>query len=145
MNKGPLSAEDRLKRAIELCASVADELRQVGPVAEALDLRDAAILARHLLRLRDRRNLLFPTGLFADPSWDMLLDLLVAESEGRRVAVSSLCIASGAPATTALRWIARLAELKLIERSPDTHDGRRSHVALTESASLQIRSLLASF
>src|SRR3546814_1843272 len=55
-----------------------------------------------------RTDTLFPyTTLFrSDPAWDMLLDLyLAAERNTRPVSISSLCIASAVPATTALRWI----------------------------------------
>jgi hypothetical protein len=50
-------------------------------------------------RLRER---LLPAGLFADPAWDMLLDLYAAEIEEQPVSVTSACIAAAAPATTAL-------------------------------------------
>jgi len=43
----------------------------------------------------------FRDELFADPAWDMLLDLLQAEIAQLRVPVSSLCIAASVPATTA--------------------------------------------
>jgi hypothetical protein len=36
----------------------------------------------------------FQEELFADPAWDMLLDLLQAEIAQHRVPVSSLCIAA---------------------------------------------------
>jgi hypothetical protein len=40
--------------------------------------------------------------LFADPGWDILLDLYAARQEGKQVSVSSLCIAAAVPPTTAL-------------------------------------------
>ena len=52
----------------------------------------------------------FYESIFADPAWDMLLDLMEAEIEQPRVAVSSLCIAAAVPATTALRWLKTLTE-----------------------------------
>ena len=38
--------------------------------------------------------------LFADPAWDMLLDLLQAQISHLRVPVSSLCIAAAVPASS---------------------------------------------
>ncbi len=64
----------------------------------------------------------------------MLLDLTAARVEHRRVSVTSLCIASGVPATTALRWIAQMVECGLFERVEDDADKRRAFVALTDRA-----------
>ncbi len=61
----------------------------------------------------------------------MLLDLTAAETEHKQVSVTSLCIASGVPATTALRWIRQMTELGLFERVEDTQDRRRVFISLT--------------
>lgn len=76
----------------------------------------------------------FPGELFADPAWDMLLDLAVAHGEHRRVSISSLCIASRVAPTTALRWIGKLTELGFIERSDDPIDRRRAFLSLSPMA-----------
>ena len=64
----------------------------------------------------------------------MLLDLTAARLEGRRVAVSSLCIAAAVPSTTALRWIKALTEQGVLIRIADPSDGRRIFIELSESA-----------
>jgi hypothetical protein len=92
---------------------------------------DAAFI-RTMLRARRLRAHYFPAELFADPVWDMLLDLLAAQLEGKKVAVSSLCIAAAVPATTALRWIGVLTESGLAVRVADPEDGRRVHIVLAE-------------
>ncbi len=89
---------------------------------------------RGLIRTRRMRDQFFEGVLFADPAWDMLLDLFAARLERRRVAVSSLCIAAAVPPTTALRWIAMMSGRGLIERRPDPNDGRRMFLALGEAA-----------
>src|SRR3546814_16438627 len=54
-----------------------------------------AMAAKLLLRRRRQRDEAFPKDLFADPAWDMLLDLYAAQQlERPPIAVSSLCIAS---------------------------------------------------
>ena len=93
-----------------------------------------AARVRQYLRARRLRERLLPAELFADPAWDMLLDLYASEFERQRVSISSACIAAAVPATTALRWLARLEELALIERQDDPHDSRRSFVRLTTNA-----------
>ncbi len=87
---------------------------------------------RDLLRARRLREEILPGDLFADPAWDMLLDLLAARLEQERVSVSSLCIASAVPPTTALRWIRTLTDKGFVHRQADPHDGRRVFIALTE-------------
>lgn len=94
---------------------------------------DAATL-RSIIRARRLRERFFPGDLFADPAWDMMLDLMAARLEGRRVAVSSLCIAAAVPPTTALRWIKNLNDAGLFHRTADPQDGRRVHVELTDTA-----------
>ncbi|WP_414902691.1 hypothetical protein ACMT1E_05595 [Sphingomonas flavalba] len=94
---------------------------------------DAATV-RAVIRARRLRDQYLPAALFADPAWDMLLDLMAARLEGRPVAVSSLCIAAAVPPTTALRWIQALANADLIERRPDQRDGRRVFISLADRA-----------
>jgi DNA-binding MarR family transcriptional regulator len=60
----------------------------------------------------------------------MLLDLLLAKIENRRVSVSSACIASGAPMSTALRLVRRLVDESVLCRLPDEQDRRRHFLAI---------------
>lgn len=92
-----------------------------------------ATQVRDLLRARRLRDDFLPGDLFADPAWDMLLDLLAARLEKERVSVSSLCIASAVPPTTALRWIRTLTEKGFVHRQADPHDGRRVFITLTDA------------
>ena len=89
-------------------------------------------LVRRIIRNRQLRAKFFDGDLFADPAWDMLLDLTAARAENARVSVTSLCIASGVPPTTALRWIGQMTEAKLLERVEDEADRRRAFITLTE-------------
>ena len=91
-------------------------------------------LIRQIIRQRQLRARFFDGDLFADPAWDMLLDLAAARAEHSRVSVTSLCIASGVPPTTALRWIALMTEAGLLQRVEDEADRRRAFIALTDRA-----------
>lgn len=95
-------------------------------------------LVRRIIRQRQLRARFFPNELFADPAWDMLLDLTAATAEHRRISVSSLCLASGVPPTTALRWISQLEEAGLVERQEDSSDRRRAFIVLRESTITQM-------
>lgn len=89
---------------------------------------------RAMLRARRLRDEHFPADLFADPAWDILLDLMSARLERKRVTVSSLCVAAAVPPTTALRWIAVLTERGLLVRDIDGADRRRAFVSLSDIA-----------
>ncbi|MBI1260773.1 MAG: hypothetical protein GC184_03530 [Rhizobiales bacterium] len=88
--------------------------------------------AGRMIKLQSRRDRLFPESLLSDPAWDMLLDLTQAHLSGKQVSVSSLCIASRVPATTALRRIGDLVDSGLACRVRDQCDGRRVFVCITE-------------
>jgi DNA-binding MarR family transcriptional regulator len=89
------------------------------------------------------RGRFFADDLFADPAWDMLLDLLQAEIAQLRVPVSSLCIAAAVPATTALRWLKTMTDKGMFVRRADPHDGRRVFVELAPDASVALRRYFA--
>jgi len=89
-----------------------------------------AEVARRYIKLRRKRERVWP-NLFHDPSWDILIDLYAASDGDRRVSVTSACIASAAPTSTALRHIDRLIILGLIERQEDVEDRRRVYLSLT--------------
>lgn len=91
-------------------------------------------LVRRIIRQRQLRARFFDGDLFADPAWDMLLDLTAARAEHARVSVTSLCIASGVPPTTALRWIGQMIDAGLLTRVEDVADRRRAFIALTDKA-----------
>lgn len=91
-------------------------------------------MVRQIIANRQARARFFDPDLFGDPAWDMLLDLTAAHAEGARVSVTSLCIAAGVPATTALRWLTQMVESGIFMRVPDPADRRRAFIALSEKA-----------
>ncbi|WP_219895244.1 winged helix DNA-binding protein [Aquisediminimonas profunda] len=125
------------RRVEDMRPTFAAEPVQLAPaLARAEDLRA-------ILRQRRLRNRFFDPALFADPAWDMLLDLMAARLEGESVSVTSLCIASAVPSTTALRWIRTLIDTGLVQRRADPADGRRIHISLTDPAALAMSAYLA--
>lgn len=104
------------------------------PAAEAIkspvDRKRAAL--KDMRSMRRMRSQYFPTELFSDPCWEMLLDLYDAQLAGAEVTVTSLGAASGVPLTTALRRMDQLLGHALIERAGDAEDKRRTIVRLTE-------------
>jgi len=140
----------RIARAL---AALSETERHTGPERRVADRREgdrreqpdrrapsgdaempAVSQIRAMIRARRMRDQYFSGELFADPAWDMLLDLLLARLEQRTVAVSSLCIAAAVPPTTALRWIKRLTDEGIFIRTADPRDGRRVFIDLSDEA-----------
>jgi hypothetical protein len=103
------------------------------------DMQALGSLARNLISERRLRDRMFgPSRLFGEPAWDILLDLFAAKVDGTPVPVSSACVGSANPATTALRYLTSMEKLGLVERFPSPFDGRVANVTLTDSAMRQM-------
>jgi DNA-binding MarR family transcriptional regulator len=124
LSVGPEAAQEAVKNPVEKASE---------PPAVSIET------VRQVIRGRRLRARYFDEELFADPAWDMLLDLLQAEIAQHRVPVSSLCIAAAVPPTTALRWIKSMTDAGLFKRRADPHDGRRVFVELSQPASSALR------
>ena len=109
---------------------------------EAISEADLAQLARRISHWRRRRDALLDPIIFADPEWDILLDLYAQSGFGRRISMSSLCIAAAVPATTALRCINAMVDQGVLAKSRDANDARRVLVELTEETRAKMRSWL---
>jgi DNA-binding MarR family transcriptional regulator len=118
-----------IERTNELQALVDD--RPIEAPAGQQPFTTYSQFARLLLRERRDRDLVLLTDMLGDPAWDMVLDLFAAGEDGKRIPVSSICLAAGVPPTTALRWLALLVEKQLIVRTDDARDKRRVNVSLT--------------
>jgi hypothetical protein len=139
--------EDVNRIAAILSSLTEDEAIALGGTKPAAAARaeEASLDApavRAIIRARRMRDQYFRGAIFADPAWDMLLDLMAARLEDKRVAVSSLCIAAAVPATTALRWIKMLTDRGLFVRSADPQDGRRVYIELSDEAARALAAYL---
>ncbi|WOE76213.1 hypothetical protein [Alterisphingorhabdus coralli] len=110
----------------------------VRPDNDAFDPVDpksvSARKVRQLIAQRRMRDRFFDGALFADPAWDILLDLYAAHLEEVSISVSSLCIAAAVPPTTALRWVSLMTRHGILERKPDDEDKRRVYIVLSQQA-----------
>ena len=141
-------SSERLQQLSEEVGRIANALAELSehevdarPRKTGGDEIDAAKV-KAMIRARRLRDQYFRPELFADPAWDMLLDLMAARLCGQRVAVSSLCIAAAVPATTALRWIKTMTEHGLFVRVADPQDGRRVYIELSDQAAAALESYL---
>ena len=153
---------DRAQGTVRL-QQLSEEVGRIANVLAALSEHEAAAAAmaavgsdpddgerldagfiRSIIRIRRLRDHFFKGDLFADPAWDMLLDLMAARVERQRVAVSSLCIAAAVPPTTALRWIKGLCDQGLFVRVADPEDGRRVFIELSSETAARMEAYLRS-
>lgn len=114
-------------------------------VKPAIDNAEVVATLRSLIHSRRLRDRFFQDARFGEPAWDILLDLALAWYENKSVSASSVCIASGVPMSTAMRWINEMVEANLIERWIDPTDGRRNLVQIapaTRNAMLRYISAL---
>jgi Winged helix DNA-binding domain len=146
----------RIARSLAELAGERDETRprtvsdgligyRAGPMPDRPVVDGVVITSRdvrELIQLRRRRDAALGADLFADPAWDMMLDLMAARIDRLKVAVSSLCIAAAVPATTALRWIKTLTEMGVFKRVNDPTDKRRIFIELSDQAATAVLDVL---
>ena len=147
LNRSAALTADDVQRQVEIIARAAIRLGQrlnsinhststhpifselEDPVLDeepSLDVANTVVVLRRIIRERRVRERYFKEVRFGEPAWDIILDLTLAWFENKTVAVSSLCIASGVPMSTAMRWINDMIEAGLIDRWIDPTDGRRN-------------------
>ena len=120
----------------ELVARVEEVRSQLDEIAEQIGVteeREARVRRiRSVIKARAQRIKFFKADLFADPAWEILLELYVTHLTFTRLSISSLCHACSVPATTALRWINKLEAEGLLIRCADPLDGRRVWIGLSD-------------
>lgn len=147
MAAGLLRIADELDAAGSIEATQAKSGKNSRPATGIwLDLQTELILqkAADIYKFRQRRAQLLPAELFGEPGWDILLDLFMARLQKRRVSVTSACIGSRVPPTTALRWISMSVDRGILERTECPNDQRVSWVKLSDPATKAMIELLKS-
>jgi predicted transcriptional regulator len=91
--------------------STVDENATTGPDS-------LGALARELYVQRRARDELFDAALFAEPAWDILLDLFALEQEGRTATVAMVAAGASIPLATARRFVEHLIAEGFVVRSP---------------------------
>jgi len=126
------AAHESTMRVIgELRTKLDEFAAELGHTLETSEQPVTAQQLKVIIRARRKRESMFPAGLFADPAWDMLLELYYAAKTQQRLTVSILCSKSAVPQSSALRWINKLEEFGLLIRVPDHLDNRRVFVELS--------------
>jgi DNA-binding MarR family transcriptional regulator len=109
---------------------------------ETIDEAELAQIARRISHWRRKRDAILAPITFADPEWDILLDLYVEGACGRAVSLSSLCIAAAVPSTTAARAVNAMVAEGVLAKSRDPDDARRVIISLADSTREKMREWL---
>ena len=141
----------RPRRAVPQAPSTALEIVRsylAAPPAEndahapPLVPNDLGSFARHLYDERRLRESTFDAELFADPMWDLMLELYASVAEGTKVSVSRACAASRAPSSSALRYIKEMTGKGLVVRDECHSDARKVYVRLSDKTRQAMTDLL---
>ena len=128
--------ERRLLALGKQVSQIAGNLAEGSLLGPPLPPREVVTSAIHARKVRYRY---FPESLFGEPAWEMLLELLHAEMEGRQVTVTELCEAASTQGTTTLRWLSVLVSQGLVLRRPDPTDRTSELIALSSTTSAAFR------
>lgn len=120
------------------------KLIEDAEMAAAMHNADLTEFARQLLAGRRQRDRYFDPMLFSNPAWDILLNLYVADAEGKPVNVLESCTASIVPQGVALRWLGYLKQEEMVIETPDPARPRRTLIGLSDQTRLTISSYLGS-
>lgn len=105
--------------------------------SSVLEVSEEAV--KRLIHAWQERTSYLPSELISDPAWGMLLELLQAEIQGRRVSLARLCRVSAVPTSSAVRWLKALERRGLIVRRTNTVDADNETVELSHKGSCTLR------
>ena len=112
--------------------------------AAAMHNGDLTEFARQILAGRRQRERYFDPMLFSNPSWDILLNLFVADAEGQPASVLDCCTSSSVPQGVVVRWLGYLKQEEMVIETPDPAHPRRTLIRLSEPPRLAIAAYLGS-
>lgn len=108
------------------------------------DDHSLARLAENILTDRALRKSHFPGELFSEPAWDILLCLFVADTRKSWLSEVSVCTTSGAPRSTAMRWINFMKKAGIIEKMDASNSDKPANFRITPYGAAQMRNYLKS-
>lgn len=126
----------RVDQIQELLAGRSDEVSSRAARPESGEVLPKAGLLDQLsfnIQIRRIRRSHFGSAEMSGPTWDMMLDLMLAGTHGRVLSASDLATGAGVPLSSGLRMISALEQKGLVHRSIDERDRRRTIVRLTDS------------
>lgn len=74
----------------------------------------SAATAEAILKFRRIRSAILPRELFAEPGWDLLLELFVADANGHRLTARDVADRDNIPPTVLSYWLIHLTKIGFI-------------------------------
>lgn len=136
----------RSAREIGRIAAFVDQHRGNEGGAELIEGRDAmrsAYTARRLLEISRQASAVLEGSLLSNPGWDILLDLFIQRSEGKRISIISVCVAANAPTSTVLRYLQALMDSGTIVKASSPDDSQGLLVELSDAAYAKMSAILS--
>jgi len=119
-----------------------------GDTAEASSEGATGPMARLLAGMQAAQALraaTLPPSCLNDTNWAMIVELMLASLQGRRVSLSRLGAGASVPYTTALSRIRALIDEGLLRGVPDPLDRRRTYIEISPGLAGQIEAYLSHF
>lgn len=127
----PMNRED-IEASLQ---DIADHVRNLNKIFTTRNPKredlNTVYVAKKFLSINNNYKESFVKTIKSEVSWNMVLELYICAHENRRIDITSLCLASGFPSTTALRWLHDLVAAGVIVSHPDPVDRRRTFVSLS--------------
>jgi len=136
----PLPLQGKIGRVIHSLAKSAEaapESVREEVTSATLDISEEAVT--QFIGAWQVRSAHLPSELVVDPAWGMLLELLQAEIQGRRVSLARLCKVSGVSASNAMRWLKALERRELVVRGAHPGNADKEFVELSQKGSSALR------
>ena len=136
----------RSAREIARISAIVDQKRSDANAPETFtdrDLKRNAFMARRLLDISRQAETMFDGTLLSNPGWDILLDLFIQRSEGKRISIISVCIAANAPTSTVLRYIEAMIASGAIVKIPSLDESETLLIDLSEHTYARLNKILA--
>jgi len=128
----PLPLSGKISRIIQsLAGSSLDSVEPEPEEASALAFDVSEQDVARVFQMWRARGDYLPDALVSDPAWVMLLELLLAELQGRRVSRLRLCNVCSVPTSTAHRWLNVLERLGFVIRRADSQHDRDQFLELS--------------
>jgi ActR/RegA family two-component response regulator len=137
-----LALSNEMRRITQLVEGPGAAAKFASTSLEGTPTQFDGALVRRLIRVEQSRARVVGGKLLGDPAWNILLDLLLASLENRKVSVSSACIVAGVATTTALRLVNRMVEDGVLERLPDQKDRRRDFLVIRPEVQAALKDYL---
>lgn len=136
----------RSARQIARISATVDQNRSNVEVPESFtdhDIMRNAFTARRILEISRQADTMFDGPLLSNPGWEILLDLFIQRSEGKRISIISVCVAANAPTSTVLRYIQAMMDSGTIIKKPSPDDVEGLLIDLSDAAYTRMNGILA--